>query len=200
MAKFWENLKRHEDNIEKHKITDEEIQFLKKLQHEMNTQDTVCQANPRYWVIRDYKKVCEKELNNPDGIIIYDSDSCFTVAEIEYQFLATDNIVNEILEAFKKHEYELGEEEIENIKLAYDMDSLIEYLEEIETYDFEIMQYEDIPVDSGMFLTHEAAIEHLRRNDYHYCDKAHTYAKTAWRSTEEKLWDILQTVDFDKLR
>ena len=50
-----------------------------------------------------------------------------------------------------------------------------------------------------MFLTHEAAIEHLKRNDYHYSDKAHTYAQTAWRSQEEKLWNILQTVDFDKL-
>jgi len=57
MAKYWEHLKKHPDDIKKHKITETEIQFLKKLQEEMNTQDHVGQADPRYWVIRDYNKV-----------------------------------------------------------------------------------------------------------------------------------------------
>ena len=37
----------HEDTVEKHEITKEEILFLKELQKEMNTQDTVCQADPQ---------------------------------------------------------------------------------------------------------------------------------------------------------
>lgn len=200
MAIFWDNLKRHEDNIEKHKITDEEIQFLKNLQHEMNTQDHVCQADPRYWVIRDYKKVYGNELSSADGVSIYDSEYCNTVAEIEYQFFKIDNVIDDILKALEDESYELNEEEIENIKLAYDTDSLIEALKGIDTYDFVIMEYQNIPVDKGMFLTHEAAIDHLRKNSYHYCGKAHTYAQTAWRSSEEKLWSILQTVDFDNLK
>lgn len=48
MAKYWEHLKYHPDEVEKHKITQEEIKFLKDLQHEMNTQDNVGQADPRY--------------------------------------------------------------------------------------------------------------------------------------------------------
>ena len=199
MAKFWENLKRHEDNVEKHKITNEEIQFLKNIQHEMNTQDNVGQADPRYWVIRNYKKVYGKELNNPDGISIYDPNSCNTIIQIDYEFFNTDGVIEEILKELEKDEYELSEDEIDNIKTAYDMESLVERLEEIESYEFHITEYEEIPEDSGMFLTHEAAIDHLERNHYHYAENVHTYAKTAWRSKEEKLWEILQTVDFDKL-
>lgn len=49
-------LEYHEDTVEKHKITKEEIEFLKELQKEMNTQDTVGQADPRFWVIARTKK------------------------------------------------------------------------------------------------------------------------------------------------
>ena len=62
-----------------------------------------------------------------------------------------------------------------------------------------VHEYIEIPVDKGFFLTHEAAIDHLKRNHYHYADNSHTYAHTAWRSREEPLWKILQEVDFSKL-
>lgn len=198
MAKFWKNLK-HEDNTVKHSITKEEVNFLKELQKEMNTQDHVGQADPRYWVIRDYMKVYGEELNNADGISIYDSYSCSTVIEVEYHAFGVDYAIEQILKMLSDDEYELSEEEVENIKLAYDMESLIGALDEVSSYDFHVCQYQEIAKDDGMFLTHEAAIEHLKRNDYHYSDDAHTYAKTAWRSKEEKLWSILQQVDFDKL-
>ena len=199
MAKFWKHLKRHEDTIEKHMITEEEILFLKNLQHEMNTQDCVGQANPRYWVIRDYAKVYGKDLSSADGISIYDSNRCHSIIEVEYQFFRVDEVIKAILQAFSDGEYDLAEEEIENIKLAYDMNSLVEYLEEIESYEFTISEYQDIAVDKGMFLTHEAAVEHLRQNSHHYAENAHTYAHTAWRSQEEPLWEIMQKVDFDRL-
>lgn len=199
MAKYWEHLKKHPDDIKKHKITETEIQFLKKLQEEMNTQDHVGQADPRYWVIRDYNKVYGNNLNNPDGIVIYDSDSCSTLMEIEYQFFGVDEVIKEILKRLEEDEYELSEEAIENIKLAYDLSSLAEYLKEIEEYEFTIMEYQEIPVDKGIFFTHDAAEQHLKSNEHHYCDHAHTYAHTAWRSKEEHLWHILQTVDFEQL-
>ena len=199
MAKFWENLEKHEDNTEKHNITEEEITFLKKIQHEMNTQNTVGQADPRYWVIRDYKKVYGKELNSPDGMSIYDANTGEVVIETDYQHFGIDNVIEELLKQLEAEEYELTEEEIENIKFSYDTDSLVQSLGEIKTYAFMISEYQEIPVDKGMFLTHEAAISHLRKNDYHYAEDAHTYAHTAWRSREEKLWEILRKVDFDKL-
>lgn len=41
MAKFWNNLKYHEDTVKKEKLTKEDITFLKDLQKELNTEDTV---------------------------------------------------------------------------------------------------------------------------------------------------------------
>ena len=96
MAKFWNTVK-HEDNIEKHKITKEEIEFLNKIQKEMNTQDHLSQADPRYWTIRDYTKIYGDSLNNPEGICIYDTNSCSVIFEGEF---STDNLEN-IKEALK---------------------------------------------------------------------------------------------------
>ena len=195
MAKLWE-LKYHEDTTEKHQITAEEIQFLKDLQKEMNTQDHVGQADPRYWTIKTYDKEYGKEMDDNDGICVcYESD-CDTIWEGEVNFWNIDETVEAILQAIDKQGIELNEEEVEYIKNSYDESSLIEALEDA---DFEIMKWRTKSTCTGMFLTHKAAQEHLQRNDYHYSDDAHTYAMTAWRSSEEMLWKILQTVDFDKL-
>ena len=51
-----------------------------------------------------------------------------------------------------------------------------------------------------MFLTLRECKEHIARNSYHYTDP-HPYAMTAWRSPQvERLWKILQEVDWNKLR
>jgi len=43
----------HVDSYKKHRITDEELDFLQELQKEMNTQHTWDQADPRIWVIQE---------------------------------------------------------------------------------------------------------------------------------------------------
>ena len=48
MAKFWNNLKYHKDRVKKEKLTKEDITFLKDLQKELNTEDTVGTASPRF--------------------------------------------------------------------------------------------------------------------------------------------------------
>lgn len=197
MAKYWENLEYHEDTVEKHKITEEELRFLKELQKEMNTQDNLGQADPRYWVIRDFSKVYGEKLNNPDGFTVFDSDGGNEVCEIEYRIFRTSEMADEILKELKAQEYELSNEDKEKIEDAYDFDSLIEALKELE---FSVMQYEIVPKYSGMFLTQKAAEEHLRKNYYHYTDNATTYAMTAWRSQEaDMLYKILHSVDFEQL-
>ena len=80
MAHLWEE-KYHDDTTQKHDITKEEIQFLLDLQKELNTQDSYGQAEPKYWVIRDYDKVYGTDLNFPDGIAIYDPADCSTIYE-----------------------------------------------------------------------------------------------------------------------
>ena len=65
----------HVDPYKKHRITDEELDFLQELQKEMNTQHTWAQADPRIWVIqepiRKYLDNVETDLrNDPDTVEI----------------------------------------------------------------------------------------------------------------------------------
>ena len=65
----------HVDSYKKHRITDEELDFLQELQKEMNTQHTWAQADPRIWVIQEpvkkYLDNIETDLrNDPDTVEI----------------------------------------------------------------------------------------------------------------------------------
>jgi hypothetical protein len=196
MAKYWDNLKYHEDTVEKHPITSEEVQFLMELQKEMNTQDSIGQADPRYWVIRDYDKVYGESLNNADGCEIFLDDE--KILTLEYSMFGDTQVLEKVKEYFLE-EYEIDFEESDFDGL-YDMGDLEEMLED-RGYEISIVEYETIPKYSGMFLTQKAAEEHLRANYYHYDDKATTYAMTAWRSKEANmLYQILHCVDFSKIK
>lgn len=195
MAKYWEHLKYHEDEVPKHSITVEEIQFLLELQKEMNTQDHVGQADPRYWVIRDFDKIYGDSLNNPDGYEIFmDGEQ---IINIDYKMFTDTQVVDAVKEYFVR-EYDVVFEEAD-FEDVYDIDDLKELIE-YKGYEIQIVEYEIIPKYSGMFLTQKAAEEHLRSNDYHYADNATTYAMTAWRSHEaDMLYKILHSVDFAKM-
>ena len=195
MAKFWKNLTYHEDTIEKHKITEDEITFLKELQKEMNTQDDFGQATPRYWVIRDYGEMCGQELNNPDGYILYCVDDFEEVCRFQstiFGEMCIEKVVEFFLECYPD-DFEKGD-----FELVYDVDSLKDLLEEKGYKDsFNIIEYEIYPKYSGFFLTHKAAETHLKENAHHYSADATTYAMTAWRNDEAyMLYRFLQSVDF----
>ena len=68
MAIFNSDFKYHKDTVEKHPLTEEELLFLKAFQTERNTQDTVCQASPRYWVIKGSKTVFEDGIDEGEVI------------------------------------------------------------------------------------------------------------------------------------
>lgn len=204
MAYAHKYLKYHKDDIEKHKITKEEIEFLKNLQREMNTQDHVSQADPRFWVIkgstRDYGKGDNWE-------IIHDGDTIAENMEDAFDYLGEllEDSDRKIELELTKNKYIQIVEHTENGKDAEcltDGEDVVDYLEFIGFEDYEIMYYEmtEIIYPNLMFITQKGAENHLLANDYHYSEDAHTYAMTAWRSGEvEKLWDILQKVDFGKL-
>lgn len=198
MAKFWTHMKYHEDVTEKHKITPDEIQFLKSLQKEMNTQDTLSQADPRYWVIRDLKKIYGEHMNNPDGYTFYCIDDCQDVFEFKSTTLEDDEIAYVASYFTDNYNNDFKKEDFANVT---DLDSLKELLDE-KGYgdDFAVLEYEIYPDYSGFFLTHKMAETHLRNNAHHYNKDATTYAMTAWRNPEtDKLYQILQSVDFDSL-
>lgn len=203
------NLEYHEDNIEKHKITQEELKFLKELQEELNTQDTVCQANPRFWVIKGTEKIYHIE-DDSDGFEFYDEDGCSVVADSLEEFVEylkeNDDSMNysynksrcsgEQIIAEWVDEY--GDENCIVAESKYEIENLIDMA---GVGDIRVVSYVNKSkiYQDTMFLTQKDAEDHLKANYYHYSDDAHTYAMTAWRSNRvEKLINILQSVDFGK--
>jgi hypothetical protein len=219
VAVYHKNLKYHEDKIEKHKITDSELSFLRDLQKELNTQDILGQANPRFWVIKGTEKIYHVE--ESDGYELYDPECCDILAD------STEGICNYInenlLDDINSNRLDgeefaltfepgiLGNEKIvvkwldggsEDDEMIEELDNLQEINNWLENQglDYQIISYKIVPkiYENTMFLTQIDAENHLRENYYHYSDDAHTYAMTAWRNPRmDKLISILQEVEWD---
>ena len=217
MAKYHEHLKYHDDTEKKHILTAEEVKFLLKLQKEMNTQDHVSQADPRFWVIKGTEKEYGIETGCEDGgeLICADGGGAVATDMESAMIYIRDNLLDEIKETDgiqRKIELEDGIFH-PTIKISWDDDGFedgeeFENMEEVaewlidQGYDYRIAnyRYESKVYPNTMFLTQKAAEEHLKANDYHYSEDAHTYAMTSWRNSEtEMLWKILQQVDWGAL-
>lgn len=91
MAIFHKTLQYHEDTTEKRDISQEDIEFLKKLQLEMNTQDTTGTADPRFWVIKGSERVVDNE--DPDELVLQVDGSTVTSTTEETVKYLNDNIL-----------------------------------------------------------------------------------------------------------
>lgn len=199
----------------------ENIEFLKNLQKELNTQDTVGQASPRFWVVRTKELIWEQKAEYSDDIVGYvddgeinelrDMNDILNLEEdIEDYLIYNESKDNSrVLEI--KNNIELlknSAEEKENTlildesilrEIFSDMYLLTKdnYWDDDNIY-YGHYEYETVP--NTMFLTLREAQEHCNRYHYRY-NEGHPYAMTAWRSPQvEKLLKILETEDFDNLR
>lgn len=174
-------------------LSSEDIQFLKDLSYELNTQDHVGQANPRFWVIMDTKKVYgyDKEYRGYDGYeVIHDGETVADNLDDLLKYLCNIGIEIGITDD--------GLIEVDGYKCTKDVESIIDLINDLLRYSFELVGYreEEYIVQNTMFLTLREAQEHIKRNYYHYSDKAHPYAMTAWRSPQvSKLIDILSKIN-----
>lgn len=217
MAKYHKHLQYHEDTTEKHVLTEKEIQFLLELQKEMNTQDTAGNADPRFWVIKGTEKEYGIETGYEDGADLVDDDGCATVAtDMESAMIyIRDDLLDEIsgMDGFQRKIEMVTGIFHPNIRISWNengfedavefnnMEEIADWLRE-QGYEHRVANYRVTSkiYQDTMFLTQKAAEKHLRANDYHYSDDAHTYAMTAVRSPEvENLWKILREVDWSAL-
>ncbi|NFF75949.1 hypothetical protein [Clostridium sporogenes] len=182
-------------------MNNEDKNFLKQLQHEMLTQDTVGQANPRFWVVMQDVKIygIEDYLDITGQTIIYDGEEIGDTLEEVCDFLV-DYIYDESLE------YELtyfhnsistnGWDEL------YTMEDTFNFMnEELGMKNIELVNYriEQRIVPDTMFLTLRECQEHIKSNSYHY-KNPHPYAMTAWRSPQvARLYEILMNTDWKNL-
>ena len=174
----------------------EDREFLKELQHEMLTQDTVCQANPRFWVVMQTVKDYWVD-DDIDGICIYDTYAAENVFDGEIEDLA--NWIKEEFDVIEKCEYDGGYLEIvcedENEFYIDNISEIKDFLEEYASGQYSICNYRNRAeiVQDTMFLTLRECKEHIKGNSHHYNSTAHSYAMTAWRSPQvEKLYKILE--------
>lgn len=212
MAKYWKNLKYHEDTVVKEKLSNDDVKFLKELQKEINTEDNGGTANPRYWVIRQPERIYHVDKDEADYYVFLDDDyQELTLEELKnyLEDVYDDNLKSvDIKDGVLTFEY-LDEfsEEIEkytidfynsSLESSYSVDKVLELLE----LEVNVVYYKEIDatVDNCMFLTQIDAENHLRANDYHYHEKARTYCMCGWRSPRfERLINILSKTDFDSI-
>lgn len=178
----------------------EDIEFLKQLQHEMLTQPTVSQADPRFWVVM--QKVKEYWVDdNIDGIFVTAKDS----AETEYEGEIDWHLVEWLSDFDDIQDCTYEDDEVyltydNSAYEIYDLESLKEFLNEYNEGNYEVGYYRnrDEIVENTMFLTLRECKEHIEANKYHYT-KPIPYAMTAWRSPQvERLYKILQTANWDE--
>lgn len=210
MAKYWENLKYHEDTVVKEKLSNDDIKFLKELQKELNTEDNVGTATPRYWVIRQPERIYHLDEDEADYYVFIDECDKYelTLEDLKdkLEYLCDDNLKSvEVKDGVLTFEYfDEWLEDVEEYKVDYDncyIDGRDKILELLES-DVSVAYYKEVDatVDNCMFLTQIDAENHLRANDYHYHEKARTYCMCGWRSPRfERLINILSKTDFDSM-
>ena len=183
-------------------LNEEDIEFLKELSHELNTQPNDGNADPVFWGIR-------QEISSPplqdgygDTYVIWESSEGHEVYNSE------DNNLDKFIEYMQQEDIEdedgneLSPEdirkEIEDNYLDEPYDFIREHNLE-DSYGEGTINYEyQLTDQTGAFLTKRAAQEHIKLNHYHY-NKPHTYAMTAWRNYEfEQLIKILKKLNYQK--
>ena len=175
-------------NIE---ISQEDYEFLKELQHELNTQDTDGQADPRFWGVME---------NRMEGV----PDGCGD----PYVYLGdgvTENLegaVEYVEEHLKSEVYDYGEE---TEAIWVDLDK--EYIDEVADFIHDHINNEarvvymekkyHISRMTGAFLTKRACKEYIEKYGYNHSNPQ-TYAMTAVRNFEyARLLNILKTMKLD---
>ena len=171
-------------------LTDEDYEFLKDLQHELNTQSTDGTAEPVYWGVME-----DHEVAVPDGCgdyqrIPYD-DGAWTVeeaVEIVEEDLKADDVSDEIKEEWNEyvdHESAFDVASFMSEKLGYD------YIGD----PYDCRMEEQLTRWTGAFLTKRACKQYVERYAYNH-NNPRTYALYAHRNFElERLLKILKTME-----
>lgn len=173
----------------------EDIQFLKELQKEMNDQENDGQAAPRFWTIMDYKWEVTGE-DYAERVRLFDNHAC--------EPLEIEDYLEDVKERFEDGDF--TDEEVEELELEIDLDNLDEVVNWIENHDDDSRYYAIYETEvsfvawNTLFFTKEEAQKHLEGNSHHYSSKAHTFAMTAWRAPKmERLIKILETFDWSSI-
>lgn len=170
-------------------ISQEDYEFLKELQHELNTQPTDGNAQPVYW------GVMETTLRGvPEGCgipIIYMGDGA-TMSTAEAVAYIENEYLKDLDEANQQEWAEIDKN---------DMDDVVSFMNVNLGWRSVRIVYErreeSISQDTGAFLTKRACQQYIDRFGYNHTNP-HTYAMTAYRNFElERLLNVLKSINFE---
>ncbi len=177
------------------KMSKEDVEFLKEMKSELETQNNRGTRNPLY-VIMD-----KKELFTAEGYS--EHRSCWVDDEgtewetLEELFEYLEEHYNEELESH--YELDGDESTIKEMFLDDHSDGCEELYVKGLTDKFTLVHLQEISniKDSGVYSFFEKdATEHFKANGYHYNKDAQTYACSLWRSPRmERLLNWIRDVD-----
>ncbi len=161
--------------------------FLKDLQHELNTQTNDGNADPVYWVVMESER-----RGVPEGCgdpIIYMGD-CGTMTTKEAVEYIENDYLSDLDDADKEKWADVDKT---------DMDDVVRFMNEnLKRHDVRVVYErleEVISRETGAFLTKRACKTYIECYGYNHC-RPRTYAKTAYRNFElERLLNILKTME-----
>ena len=166
-------------------ISDEDYEFLKDLQHELNTQTNDGNADPVYWGVME-----TREVGVPDGCgdeRIYLGDGGTETLEGAVAYAASYLVDDEDMAAWN---------EVDKTNI----DDVLEFFRETigmsEARIVDVEKKSEISRQTGAFLTKRACQEYIERYGYNH-ESPRTYAMTAYRNFEfERLLKFLKTMEF----
>lgn len=204
MARFQERIY-HADTVAKRPLTAGDAMFLAELQRELNTQPTMGNAAPRFWVLaQEEETAAPKDGYGADAVAVDTEDGGTVAGSLEELAKWLDDGNADEVAACPYFNKSC------TVKFAdgdsagcYSMEDVAEALEDHGSARIEIRYVwrRTRPVQDTLFLTHKDAEDHLRDYGYNYGEDAHAFAMTAVRSPRfEALMELLQSVDWSALQ
>lgn len=178
--------------MKKIELNEQDYEFLKELQHELNTQETDGNAQPVFWGVEEEVE----DFRGTDGD--YGGEPYIRFDDGKW---SVEEAVQEVEEVLHEYEPDIQSEWTDVDKES--ADDIYEFMTERLKWD---NVYDVIYIDkkwrvtpyTGAFITKRACKNYIERYGYNHC-KPHTYAMTAYRNFElERLLKILREMKMDE--
>lgn len=164
----------------------EYAEFLAELRQQLLTQPTDGNRNPRFWGIKQKKRIYGVDPEYADGWEVWDGEDASVVGIAD----DAESVIAAIKESF-----ELTDDEITDSR---DIEDIVEWVNEMARQNsghtsraytpFDLVCYKDeyrISEDA-LFLTKAACEQHIAQYGYNYCDP-HPYVMTADKCPEYEM-------------
>ncbi len=170
-------------------IPDEDYEFLKDLQHELNTQTNDGNADPVYWGVMEHKMEDAPEGCGEEFIYMGDGVTMTVGQAVEYINVRIGNESEDVQKEWEEMDG-VSRDDIEAVT-----DFLHDTMEETECRIIWMEEKSFISRETGAFLTKRACANYIKNCHYNH-SKPRTYAMTAYRNFElARLLKILKTME-----